>query len=269
MNEEAFYFKNDSGRNLFGFLHRPKQNFSDCGFVFCSPTFEEKTKTYRILVNFARLLALNGYYVLRFDCQGEGDSDGDFDQADIKTRTADIKVAISKLKEKSNLTKISVLGLRLGASLAVLATKDMEIRSLILWEPVANIKNYLYDFLRGNLAHQLLIHKKILINRDQLVNKMLTGEKVNVDGWELTKSLWEQGELVNFFEDLSQTQKPVLLVSLSGNKINSELETIVSQKPNIVRETLKPEFTWNELKYYNPHPREIFEKTLKWIKINT
>jgi len=250
-------------------LHKPKSNIIDHGFVFCSPTFDEKNKTYRILVNFARLLALHGYYVLRFDYQGEGDSDGDFDQADIKTRTADIQVAISVLKTKCNLTKISVFGLRVGATLAVLASKDNDISSFVLWEPVVNIKTYLYDFLRGHLSHQLLIHKRILINRDQLVNMMLSGEKINVDGWELTKSLWEQGVLVNFLENLSQTQRPVLYVALSEYKHNSELENVILQKPNIVCETMKPEFTWNELKYYNPHPMAIFEKTLKWIKINS
>lgn len=267
MNEEAFYFNNKKNKKLFGFMHMPEKNNLDRGFVFCSPTFGEKTKTYRIFVNFARLLALNGYYVLRFDYMGEGDSEGDFEQADIETRISDIKQAISMFQERTCVNKVGLLGLRIGATFAVLTANDNRIDSLVLWEPILNIKDYLHNFLRGNLSNQLLVHKKILINRDQLIAKILANEKIEVDGWHISKSLWEQSNDINFYGTIKEIQVPMIIVNMLEKSVLSPLENYVDKKKqHIDFETVKPEFAWNEIKYYNPNPKEIFEKSLHWIK---
>ncbi|MCX7927277.1 MAG: alpha/beta hydrolase [Candidatus Omnitrophica bacterium] len=268
MEEEAFFFRNNSGRKLFAFFHSPKEQIqTNQGFVFVSPTFGEKTKTYRILVNFARLLAANGYSVLRFDFMGEGDSEGEFEETDIETRISDTKDAIKILKSKNELIKINLLGLRLGATIAGIVSDDNIINSVILWEPIIDVRAYLYDYLRGNLSNQLLVHKKIILNREQLVNKILSGEKINVDGWYVTNSLWKQATRVDIISILNRIDKPILLVKFEDDSFRQqERFEIVNKKITYI--SMKPEFTWNEWKYYNPFPQEIFQKTLIWVKNN-
>ena len=126
MKETPFFFPNDP-YNLFGILHEPEVEPNGEGFVFCHPFGEEKLWSHRVFVNFARKLAQIGYTVLRFDYMGHGDSDGNFSDATIETRISDIVAAVCWLKDNnSNVNSVSLLGLRLGATLASLTCEQFE-----------------------------------------------------------------------------------------------------------------------------------------------
>ena len=106
--------------------------------MFCHPFAEEKLWSHRVFVNFARELVKIGYTVLRFDYMGHGDSDGKFEESSIETRVSDIKCALQLLREKINdKSKINLLGLRLGATLAAIVAEAAEnINRLILWKKI-------------------------------------------------------------------------------------------------------------------------------------
>jgi alpha/beta superfamily hydrolase len=99
MKEIPFFFPNNN-YNLFGIIHHPMQSWGKGGFVFCHPFAEEKLWTHRVYVSFARELAQRGYYVLRFDYMGHGDSDGKFEESTIETHFSDINCAIDWLKNE-------------------------------------------------------------------------------------------------------------------------------------------------------------------------
>ena len=124
MIETPFFFPN-ADYQLFGVLHEPENQTQRTGFVFCSPFAEEKLWTHRVFVSFAREMAHRGYFVLRFDYMGHGDSEGDFEDSTIESRLSDIKCAVRTLKEKTkNGATVGLLGLRLGATLAALVAEN-------------------------------------------------------------------------------------------------------------------------------------------------
>jgi hypothetical protein len=60
------------------------------GYIFVDAFAEEKLWSQRVMVSFARKMALLGYPVLRFDVMGHGDSDGEFKNATIPSILSDI-----------------------------------------------------------------------------------------------------------------------------------------------------------------------------------
>ena len=139
---------------------------------------------FKLLVNFARSLVLAGYTVLRFDYTGHGDSDGIFEDSNVETRLLDIGRAVEIIREKTNVDRVGLLGLRLGATFGVLwAEKNDGIDALLLWEPVLNVRKYLLQCLRSNLTSQMSIYRKIKYTREQMIQDLEEGRPVNIDGY--------------------------------------------------------------------------------------
>lgn len=267
--EEYLFFKNRLGHDLFGAIHVPEQKIKGQCFIFCSPTFGEKTKTYRIFVNFARMLERNGYHVLRFDYFGEGDSSGNFEDADLTTRLADIEDAVHFFNNRFKGIKSSLLGLRLGASLAILAANKLtNIHGLVMWAPILDIPSYLFDFLRGNLSNQLLVHRKIILNREKLVEQICAGEAVNVDGWLVGKRFWDQAKAMDFELEFSRLKQQSLIVDFKGpQSLSSGINhNRMISVPNLKIVSYTPEFTFSDWKNYNPSPKILFEISHEWIE---
>jgi uncharacterized protein len=79
--EEVISFKNKSNNELFGILHIPEKNNlapGNIGINLLNPGLKNRVAPNRLNVKIARKLCKLGYYVLRFDPQGIGDSEGDF-----------------------------------------------------------------------------------------------------------------------------------------------------------------------------------------------
>jgi len=66
----------DDNRPLFGWLHRCA-GLARGGVVLCPPLGYELWTSYQSLRRLAELLCANGFYVLRFDYDGSGDSAGE------------------------------------------------------------------------------------------------------------------------------------------------------------------------------------------------
>jgi pimeloyl-ACP methyl ester carboxylesterase len=95
------------------------------------------------------LLSKAGFHVFRFDYSGTGDSAGESGEGGLARWKADIRDAIEELKDMSGTKKVSIVGLRLGSALAAEASaKDLNIKDLVLWDPVVNGKSYI-DKLRA------------------------------------------------------------------------------------------------------------------------
>lgn len=96
----------------------------------------------------AMLLSRAGFHVLRFDYYGCGDSGGESEESTINQWLEDISTAIEEIKDSSGLTKVSLVGFRLGATLSALAGgMRTDIDSLVLWDPVVNGKDYLEELM--------------------------------------------------------------------------------------------------------------------------
>ena len=141
-----------AGSSLFGCHHAPHRSTRDCGVVFCYPFGHEYFRAHRAFRLMAHRLAGQGFHALRFDFFGSGDSAGEPEAGSIDRWTNDIGVAVDEIKRLSGRSKVALVGLRLGGSLAALAaTQRKDIEELVLWEPVLSGREYLREL---TAAHQ-------------------------------------------------------------------------------------------------------------------
>ncbi len=129
------------------------------GVVICPPLGVEYVQTYRALRQVALYLSHAGYHVLRFDYFGTGDSWGDTIEASLPQWLEDVSVAVGELKDIAGVSECSLIGLRLGASLALLSAAGRDdIRDIILWDPVVRGGDYIEQLrasMRGRLGARL------------------------------------------------------------------------------------------------------------------
>ena len=115
--------------------------------MLCNPFGEEASRGHRTFRVLATQLERLGYSTLRFDYTGTGDSLGDSEDATIEGWLADIGEAAEHLRRTTGIAKISLVGLRFGATLAALATARgvLRARHLVLWDPIVDGRAYLAE----------------------------------------------------------------------------------------------------------------------------
>ncbi len=141
-----FWFESATGNN-FAWLHLPCTDSGHAtGVIICHPLGYEYTHSHRSTRHLADQLALHGYPTLRFDLHGMGDSSGDLLAEDLLQRwVADINAAINVLKSSTQVSSISLFGIRMGATMAVKVTEHTSVEHLLLWNPVASGRRYVRE----------------------------------------------------------------------------------------------------------------------------
>jgi pimeloyl-ACP methyl ester carboxylesterase len=120
--------------------------------VLCNPWGSEYVHAHRSLRQLAIKLATCGYHTLRFDFFGTGDSGGDMPEADLAGWEADAVSAIEGIKDIAGAARVSVIGLRLGASVAaaVAARLAAEVDALVMWDPIVSGDDYVRSLLAAS-----------------------------------------------------------------------------------------------------------------------
>lgn len=139
IHRDAFYLRCGE-QPLFAWLHSlDGRRNRDHGVVIVPPIGFEQLHAHRSLRHLADELARVNIPALRFDWHGTGDSSGDdTDPERLATWLANARAAVSWMKDELGCAKVSVVGLRFGATLAALALDQVEIENLVLWAPVTN-----------------------------------------------------------------------------------------------------------------------------------
>jgi alpha/beta superfamily hydrolase len=134
------FFFGDSKSPLFGVFHPPQSvSHRDFGIVICPSIAHEYVRTHKALRQLASALAGNGFPVMRFDYFGVGDSAGESGEGGSTRWTEDIRLAIEEMLALSNTKNACLIGLRMGAALALQALPEKNVcKRLILWDPVVS-----------------------------------------------------------------------------------------------------------------------------------
>ncbi len=265
--ETPFYFRSAEMR-LFGVLHGAAfQNGHPV--LFCHPFGEEKLWAHRVFVRFARDLAAAGHAVLRFDYRGNGDSEGEFAEWTIEGAMEDIAAAAQELQRASGATGYVLLGLRLGASLAAMsAERSNDVKGLIMWEPVIAGGPYAQELLRVNVTTQMSVYREVREDRGQLVDRMRTGQTVNVDGYEMTADLFDQLSGLDLAAAPSRFEGPTLIVGTDrgGTEQPSAAITRLSQQfSRASTAVVAEELFWKEIKKLYERAPMLASRTMEWM----
>lgn len=126
-----------AGGWCFGWHHRAAAARRDVGVVLCRPFGYEAICAHRTYTMLAEGFAHDGFDVLRFDYQGTGDSSGsDTDPDRVAAWLESIAAAVAELRRASGVSRIVLVGVRLGATLAARAAAALGgVDSLVLWAP--------------------------------------------------------------------------------------------------------------------------------------
>ncbi|HEX9189254.1 MAG TPA: alpha/beta hydrolase [Vicinamibacteria bacterium] len=152
MPVKPFYFGRSS-RPLYGVLHEARGARRGPGVVLCPPFGQEALRAHRSLRELASRLAEAGRPALRFDYGGSGDSAGEPEDARLDGWVEDALAAVEEMKEATGEEQVALLGLRLGASVALIAARRAGgVEALVLWEPVVDGVRHLAELRAAHAA---------------------------------------------------------------------------------------------------------------------
>jgi uncharacterized protein len=146
-------------RRLYGVYHPPNKGGGHA-VLLCYPGIQEYNAAHWAFRRLATMLARDGHHVLRFDYFGTGDSDGDAATGTPARWVEDVQEAAQELKDLSGCREISLIGMRIGAAIAAIASSHgLHARRLILWEPVINGRSYVRELeLWDERRNLILLH---------------------------------------------------------------------------------------------------------------
>lgn len=161
---EAFFI-GPAANQLFACYHPAQGQANSLGFVLCAPLGQEAIQFHRSLRLLARLLSEAGFPVLRFDFQGCGDSAGDQENWSLKNWEQDVERALQVLKEKSGVTSLGLVGVRLGATVALAAAAARGgVQALVSWDALLDGHEFLSE---ARAQHQdMLANAHVRVDMD-------------------------------------------------------------------------------------------------------
>lgn len=149
---ELFHFGPE--KSLYGALHGAPASSARRAVLICAPLGHEYLRSHFVLQRLARKLATKGVPVLRFDYYGCCDSLGEVANATLDRWQRDIVAAYEELEQRTRATSITAVGARLGATLLSKVVSELELRSVVLWDPVARGSEHRAELER---AHRKLV----------------------------------------------------------------------------------------------------------------
>jgi uncharacterized protein len=179
-------------------------------------------RTHMALRKLAAVLSRDGFHVLRFDYYGTGDSAGESTDGTLAEWQADIVSAIADLKDCSGATKVSLVGLRLGAALA--ARAPVAVANLVLWEPVLEGPAYL-EQLRT-------IHRHRFADLLFPIPVPKPGEGGDLLGFPLTAAMEAEIRSLDVLEQMACQAEHIVLVGSADGEDKAMLDSAFAGRQN-------------------------------------
>lgn len=210
--------------------------------LYLPPLTEEMNRCRALAAAQARAFADAGYACLLLDYFGTGDSAGELQDATWDTWRADVLTAADWLEQNTGLP-VTLWGCRLGALLAadVANHAPARFRHLVWWQPVADGKLYLTQFLRLRVAF-LMDRGLPAETTEQMRAQLAAGNNVVVSGYALPGGIANAIDQlritdctnltvcrIDWLENVSEPGKPLALPSqktiealrAQGNQVNA------------------------------------------------
>jgi pimeloyl-ACP methyl ester carboxylesterase len=253
-------------------LHLPSDGRAEqiseakAGFVFCHPFADEAFRTHREMVVYARHLAEQGYAVLRFDCRGCGDSEGDFESTTLSSHVSDIRRATEIILEKCNIESLGLLGLRFGGALAAaVAAQDPRIDLLVFWAPVVSGASYFQFMIKSQMAHELGNFGKVISTRRGILENLENGRPFDLMAYKISQELYQ--DLLHFdpWTTVTHTPEHVAIIGISGDRTSArDLETLKEKYPASEFFMIQEKQFWFDKIFQKPST--LYDTTSKWLE---
>ncbi len=135
-------FYASGNEQLFGVHYQPRLNSLGKGVVIAHSIGHEYTRGYANLQKLAVQLCGRGFDVLRFDYASTGNSSGECSELTAERMIENLVDSIRCLQSRTGNPSVSVVGLRLGATIASHLPVDL-VDPIVLWDPVVSGASFL------------------------------------------------------------------------------------------------------------------------------
>lgn len=260
--ESSGFLENRRGRRLFYAVAGSPE--AQEGWIFCNPFLEEKVFAQPVYRHFARTLAARGHWVLRFDYEGDGDSEGELDDLDLAAWVDDVEDMAEAARRNFGVRALRLFGLRLGGAIAVSAASRVGARSVHTWHPVARGGAYFLECLRYNLTTQLATYRRIVRDRSHLLAQLEAGEPVNILGYQVGPALAASVRRLDLVEaaQVAGCRVDVLAFARSGASDPTGAWRELQQLPNVGFRAHAVSQFWHEPRFYDAAQPELVETSL-------
>ncbi len=212
--EEPFFF--GAEQSLFGVYYPPADTGQQIGVVVCHPWGQEYIRAHRACHQLALRLSNLGVPALRFDYYGTGDSAGEDEEASIQHSLQSIATAIEELRTRSGVTRIALVGMRLGATLAALAgPQHPAVERVVLWEPLVNGAEYLEELKAWHSRNMLYFLSNIKDSGPKTVTEIL--------GFALSQEMVSEMQAINLLGNTAKPADQVLVIEREKLALTTEL----------------------------------------------
>lgn len=145
---------------IFAISHEPLEKKTDLTVLFFHGFGGNKVGKNALFVDMASRLAKQGIASLRFDFRGSGDSEGYFEEQTITSLLEDALTVFDFLKG----VPVAIVGTSLGGLVASLLALERKVKTLVLWAPVFDGKQWLvnWEHMPKSLPH--IMHKDRLVS---------------------------------------------------------------------------------------------------------
>jgi alpha-beta hydrolase superfamily lysophospholipase len=226
---EAYFFGGNA-RQLFGAFHEASGS-GEHGVVLAYPGPQEYMQSHYAFRLLAAQLAREGRSVLRFDWSGTGDSAGDSDSVNFQQWREDLQLAVQELKDVSNARKISIVGFRLGATIAASTPFKQPVEELVLWEPVIHGHSYLEELsARGRRRFGDLLEPPPWWRQghsNELLGQAISrAHQAEIEALDLAQQAVSSAGRLSVITHKMTSQQQGLLTSLKERGVKAELEEV-------------------------------------------
>jgi len=242
----------------FGWLHAASSG--SLGVVMCASWEYEASATRQSWRVLADRLAGAGLPTLRFDYPGCGDSLGSSDapgafEATLKS----IGAACEALRERTGVHRVALVGLRLGASMALLAAETLDVESVAMIRPVVRGKSY--------MAEQRALARIVQTREAPQVRRDADPGALEVEGYRLGPESVERIVKIDLLASDRPAPERVLIAGEPGSTQYDALrEKLVMRRAFVTRLDLAEVAGWAPVPVPVPPPLIDCDAIAAWLK---
>jgi hypothetical protein len=188
-------------------------------YVYCHPLFDERKCAHRFSYQLKNTFQAAGLTLERFDYRGTGEGAGDFKDVSLETLRRDIS-------QQVNGDKICLIGLRLGASLALdyCIRNPGAVRKMVLLEPIVNGAQYIDYLYRKQHIKDLITGKSPGMSRDN--------GYINIEGHKTNIHFLEQIQNIDLIDTAKENpgENSILIVQIANHsRVDPEIACLAKR----------------------------------------
>jgi pimeloyl-ACP methyl ester carboxylesterase len=197
-------------------------------------------RAHRAFRQLALLLTKAGFHVFRFDYFGTGDSAGDSTEGTIEQWVTDVGTAIDELKDTAGVSRVSVIGLRLGATLGMMAAATRpDVDCVVLWDPVVAGSDYTAALIEEGTSHESYRGARAPVREDGAVGVL---------GFPLTTSVRKALDSIDITGiPLGARIRSLVMVSEDLADYRLLERSLLGGGANVVHRCIPMDGVWNEV----------------------